>query len=43
MLFFSGVFDFSYLYYNMIGCVGCVGLSVALQFAINRTQKRSEA
>jgi len=43
VLFFSGVFDFSYLYYNMIGCVGCVALSVALQFAINRTERRSQA
>jgi SSS family solute:Na+ symporter len=39
-LFFSGVFDFSYLYYNMIGCVGCVVLSVVLQFAVRGRQER---
>jgi Na+/proline symporter len=43
VLFFSGVFDFSYLYYNMIGCVGCVTLSIVLQSAINRTKQRQEA
>ncbi|UCD23553.1 MAG: sodium:solute symporter [Gemmatimonadota bacterium] len=41
VMFFSGFFDFSYLYYNMIGCVGCVALSIALQFAVNRRQMRS--
>jgi len=42
-LFFSGVFEFSYLYYNMIGCVGCVVLSVVLQFTIRRREERAEA
>lgn len=42
VLFFSGVFDFSYLYYNMIGCVGCVALSIALQATVRRTQRRPE-
>jgi SSS family transporter len=42
-LFFTDVFDFSYLYYNMIGCVGCVALSIALQFTVRRTQRRPEA
>lgn len=36
VLFFTDLFNFSYLYYNMIGCVGCVVLSIALQVAINR-------
>jgi hypothetical protein len=39
VLYFSGIFDFSYLYYNMIGCVGCIALSFALQFAVRRTQR----
>ncbi len=42
VLFFSDVFDFSYLYYNMIGCVGCVALSIVLQSAVRRTQRRPE-
>ncbi len=42
VLFFTNIFDFSYLYYNMIGCVGCVALSIALQFAVGRTQRRPE-
>jgi SSS family solute:Na+ symporter len=41
VLYFSGIFDFSYLYYNMIGCVGCIALSFALQFAVRRTQIES--
>jgi len=43
VLFFSDVFDFSYLYYNMIGCVGCVLLSIVLQFAIQRAKQQPEA
>jgi SSS family solute:Na+ symporter len=39
VLYFSRIFDFSYLYYNMIGCVGCIALSFALQFAVRRTQR----
>lgn len=36
--------DFSYLYYNMIGCVGCMVLSCALQLAIGGRQvKQPEA
>jgi SSS family solute:Na+ symporter len=38
VLFFTDIFDFSYLYYNMIGCVGCVALSIMLQFAVNRRE-----
>ena len=43
VLFFTDMFDFSYLYYNMIGCVGCVVLSMALQLAVNWSEKRSGA
>jgi SSS family solute:Na+ symporter len=41
VLYFSGIFDFSYLYYNMIGCVGCIARTFALQFAVRRTQIES--
>jgi len=34
----NNLLDFSYLYYNMIGCVGCVFLSFFLQF-IDNTRK----
>jgi len=40
VLYFSGLADFSYLYYNMIGCVACVVLSMALQFAVGRGEGR---
>jgi SSS family transporter len=43
LLFFTDVFDFSYLYYNMIGCVGCVTLRIVLQYAVQRTHKRPTA
>jgi SSS family transporter len=43
VMYFSGIFEFSYLYYNMIGCVGCIVMSTALQFAVNRKNGPSEA
>ncbi len=43
VLFFTDIFDFSYLYYNMIGCVGCVAVSIALQFVVQHTQRRPAA
>jgi len=43
VLFFTNIFDFSYLYYNMIGCVACVVLSIALQAAIRHVLKRPTA
>ncbi len=34
VLFLTNIFDFSYLYYNMIGCVACVVLSIVLQAGV---------
>jgi hypothetical protein len=33
------MFDFSYLYYNLIGCVVCIAVSIALQFVFQNTQE----
>jgi len=43
VLFLTDIFDFSYLYYNMIGCVACVLLSIVLQAFVGRAHKRRTA
>jgi Na+/proline symporter len=43
ILFFTDIFGFSYLYYNMIGCVGCIAVSIALQFTVQHRQEPPEA
>ena len=42
ILYFTDMFDFSYLYYNMIGCVGCIAVSIALQFTFQDRQELPE-